>query len=59
MITRETNPAIKELVDANDGYCPCAIEHTPDTKCMCKSFREQKEPGPCHCMRYELVEEEV
>ena len=27
----EINPAIKELVDANDGFCPCAIEKTPDT----------------------------
>lgn len=55
MIIRETNPDIKKLVYANDGYCPCAVFHTEDTKCMCKEFREQKEPGPCHCGRYEKV----
>lgn len=54
----EVNPEFKAAVDENDGYCPCAIWKTPDTKCMCKDFREQKEPGPCHCGRYEKVEEE-
>lgn len=43
-----------ELVKQNDGYCPCMIERTPDTKCMCKEFREQKE-GLCHCGRYMKV----
>lgn len=53
----EIDPTIKAHVDANNGYCPCAIEHTPDTKCMCKAFREQPKPGLCHCRRYEKVEE--
>ena len=35
----------------NDGYCPCRIEKTPDTKCVCKEFREQ-ESGYCHCGLY-------
>ena len=51
----EINPAFGEAVRANDGYCPCAVFKTPDTKCVCKDFREQKEPGPCHCGRYEKV----
>ena len=55
MIIIETNPAIKDLVDANDGYCPCAIEQTPDTLCPCKDFREQEEPGLCLCGRFEKV----
>ena len=53
----------KELVNdiraklvANDGYCPCASKKTPDTKCMCKSFREQ-EQGECHCGLYIKVKE--
>lgn len=54
---KEVDPSIKALVDENDGYCPCAVENTPDTKCMCKEFREQKEPGPCHCGRYGKVVE--
>lgn len=36
---------------ANSGYCPCRLEKTPDTKCMCKEFREQAE-GMCHCGLY-------
>ena len=51
----ELNPEFREAVQANDGYCPCLVEKTPDTKCMCKDFREQKEPGPCHCGRYGKV----
>lgn len=35
-------------------YCPCRLQHTPDTVCMCKEFREQKE-GLCHCGLYRKV----
>lgn len=45
------NAEIREKVKANDGYCPCKIQHIPDTKCMCKEFREQ-ESGECHCGLY-------
>lgn len=57
MRIREIDPGFRKYVIANDGYCPCMVEKTPDTKCMCKEFREQKEPGPCHCGRYEKYEE--
>jgi len=40
-----------EKVKNNDGYCPCRVSKTPDTKCMCKEFREQEE-GECHCGLY-------
>ena len=53
----EVNPSIRENVEANGGYCPCAIWKTPDTKCMCKDFREQ-ESGLCHCGRFEKVRAE-
>ena len=53
----EADPSFKALVQANDGYCPCAGVTAPDTKCICKEFREQKEPGLCHCGRY--MKEEV
>ena len=50
--SEEIVTAIKE----NGGYCVCAIEKTPDTKCMCKDFREKiADPdyeGYCHCMLY-------
>lgn len=39
-----------------DGFCPCELERTPDTRCMCKAFREQMEPGLCHCQRFIKVE---
>lgn len=55
----KTNPAwtdeevkeFRETVKANEGYCPCRLEHTPGTKCMCKEFRDQ-ESGLCHCGLY-------
>lgn len=43
---------IREALKANGGYCPCQIDQTPDTKCPCKEFREQKIPGECHCGLY-------
>ena len=47
--------AIRKALQENDGYCPCELQKTPDTKCMCKQFREQTEPGTCHCDLYEKV----
>ena len=48
----------KELVDdilrqlkINNGYCPCRITKTPDTKCMCKEFLDMSD-GICHCGLY-------
>ncbi len=39
---------IMKRKEENDGYCPCALIKTPDTKCMCKEFREAAS-GMCHC----------
>lgn len=44
--------ALMQAVRDNQGYCPCAIWRTNDTKCMCKEFREQTVPGECHCGLY-------
>jgi ferredoxin-thioredoxin reductase catalytic subunit len=48
--------AIKEGLAKKGGYCPCRLEKTEDTKCMCKEFRDQiADPnyeGYCHCMLY-------
>ena len=54
----EINPNIRANVEASNGYCPCAILQNADTKCMCKDFREQTEPGQCHCGRFEKVRTE-
>lgn len=53
------NHDVAALVRLNDGYCPCAVFKNMDTKCMCKEFREQKEPGPCHCGRYEKINDDL
>ena len=51
------NPDIEYVAEVmkklkeNGGYCPCRIEKTPDTRCICKDFREQEE-GICHCGLY-------
>lgn len=48
--------AIREGLKARGGYCPCRRESTPDTKCICKEFRDRiADPdfeGFCHCMLY-------
>lgn len=45
---KELVDEIRKKKDENDGYCPCVLTKTPDTKCMCKEFREMTE-GMCHC----------
>lgn len=54
---KEQVAKIRERLKANEGYCPCRISKTPDTKCMCKEFREQEE-GLCHCGMYVKVKVE-
>ena len=51
---REEVERIRRAVQENDGYCPCRLVHTEDTKCMCKNFREQN-IGFCHCGLYEKI----
>lgn len=51
-VYNEVTKAVKE----NNGYCPCELVHNQDTKCICKTFREQAETGECHCGRYIKIE---
>lgn len=55
------NEDVKELIQTGleknkerygKRYCPCAVEHTDDTVCMCKEFREMKEG---HCELYTKI----
>lgn len=49
---KEHVKSIKARLKENGNYCPCVIVKSPDTKCMCKEFREQIEnnqEGMCHC----------
>ena len=47
---------LQNKLKENGGYCPCKLEKTEDTKCMCKEFKEQiNDPnfeGFCHCLLY-------
>lgn len=47
---------VKEGLEKTGGYCPCRLERTEDTKCICKEFKEQiadeNFEGFCHCMLY-------
>ena len=42
---------VRRRIKENDGYCPCKIVKSAETKCMCKEFLEQ-EAGECHCGLY-------
>ena len=47
----ELKEQILQALRESNGYCPCRIDRTPDTKCMCKEFRDMEE-GTCHCGLY-------
>lgn len=54
---------VREGLKKSGGYCPCRLERTEDTKCMCKEFRDQiADPdfqGFCHCMLYYKEKEPI
>lgn len=49
---KEEYEEITQAVKDNNNYCPCELIQTTDTKCPCKTFREQTAEGYCHCGRY-------
>ena len=53
---KELVAKVQEGLKRTGGYCPCRLERTPDTKCLCKEFRDQiADPsyeGYCHCLLY-------
>ena len=41
----EVVKTVKEGLKRTGGYCPCRLQRTPETKCMCQEFRDQiKDP---------------
>ena len=52
----EVVKTVKEGLKRTGGYCPCRLQRTPETKCVCQEFRDQiKDPkfeGFCHCLLY-------
>lgn len=47
---------IREGLKMKNGHCPCKLEVSDDTLCMCREFKDQiADPdfeGYCHCMLY-------
>lgn len=54
---KETFDEVSDAVKKNNNYCCCMIEKTPDTMCMCKTFRDLDEGGFCHCGRFYKVKD--
>lgn len=52
---KELAEEIRRKLKENGGYCPCALEKSEDTKCMCKDFLENIKSGYCHCGLYKKV----
>lgn len=55
---KELVSEIRERLKENSGYCPCRIIKTPETKCMCKEFKDMvvnNQAGECHCGLYVSV----
>ena len=54
---KELAAQIRAGLKENAGYCPCVLEHSPETKCMCKDFLENVQVGQyCHCGLYRKTE---
>ena len=49
---KEEVERIRRAVRENGGYCPCQLEKTSDTKCMCTNFVNDPNEGWCHCGLY-------
>lgn len=52
---KEEYDEISQAVKDNSGYCPCLLEKSENSKCICKDFREQTIEGFCHCGRYQKI----
>lgn len=49
---KELVAEIRKRLKENGGYCPCVLEKSEDTKCICKEFQNQQTTGYCHCGLY-------
>lgn len=55
---KELENLIRKALKSKNNHCPCRIEETEDTLCMCKDFRENAKQGEyCHCGLYRKIEE--
>ena len=55
MFSESRGPLIEDLVQmhklAGDFYCPCQVENTPETVCICSAVKNGlvEEQGACFC----------
>lgn len=52
---KEKYDEMTEAVKMKDGYYPCLVGRTKDTKCICLPFRERDYEGLCFCERFVKV----
>ena len=55
---KEHERRVRKALEMRDGFCPCSLLRDANIKCMCNTFREQTQPGPCLCGLYEKYYEE-
>ena len=48
----ETYERVSAAVKENQGYCPCELQKTAETKCPCTNFRNSTIANVCHCGRF-------
>ena len=52
---------VNRQLQETKGYCPCALEWTNDTKCICSAFRDSlanEEETECNCGKYKIIKVE-
>ena len=55
---KELVARIRLALKENDGYCPCVLGRSPESKCMSKDFIENTAAGEyCHCGLYKKIEQ--
>ena len=50
-LTMEEVKDLHKSIALNDGYCPCRLDKTKESKCICEDFLQQKD-GECLCGLY-------
>ena len=52
---------VNRQLQETKGYCPCALEWTKDTKCICSAFKQSlanEEEVECNCGKYKIIKVE-
>ena len=53
---KEVVEEVRRKLKENGGFCPCKLVKSPENKCICQEFLNQKELGECHCGLYVKIE---